>query len=284
MRPDHRSLTAERVAMRRAAHQLLDRPPIFDDPLAVRIAAGGNVVDFEREIERAERSPIAPYLRAFMAVRSRCAEDELAEAIGRGVRQYVILGAGLDTFAYRNPHPADALRVFEVDHPATQAWKRERLQAAGIGATGALTFVPVDFDAQLLGPALLAAGYCSDEPAFFGWLGVTPYLDTSTVMETLGFVARSPRQSGIVFDYAVSPDLLDTFQLAVFGRIAAKVAAAGEPFRSTFDPVELASQMHALGFREIDDLDEEILNARYFAGRSDRLKVGSLARVMIARV
>ncbi|MBO0722626.1 MAG: class I SAM-dependent methyltransferase, partial [Blastocatellia bacterium] len=123
------SRTAQRVAMRRAAHQTLDNPRVFVDSLALRIAG---LEGKENEAAQQQKSPFDSRLRAFLAVRSRCAEDELHLAVERGARQYVVLGAGLDTFAYRNPYPEDVLHVYEVDHPDTQAWKRARLAEAGI--------------------------------------------------------------------------------------------------------------------------------------------------------
>ena len=177
MNPDRPSATAQKVAIRRAAHQLLDDPLVFADPLAVPIigprAATTLTAAPEKFQTRASRA-----LRAFMAARSRFALDELALAVGRGIRQFVVLGAGLDTFAYQNPYPN--LRVFEVDHPATQAWKRERLSLAGIAVPSSLTFAPVDFERQTLEDGLSRAGFELREPAFFSWLGVTPYLTRET--------------------------------------------------------------------------------------------------------
>src|ERR1035438_9797436 len=135
------SKTALGVAIRRAAHQLVDVPPVLDDPIAVRFVGAGNRGKMGRASHRVGRD-----LRAFVAARSRYAEDRLAEAVERGVRQYVVLGAGLDTFAYRNPYAG--LRVFEVDFPATQEWKRELLVEAEIDLPEGLRFAPVDSDPQ----------------------------------------------------------------------------------------------------------------------------------------
>jgi methyltransferase (TIGR00027 family) len=202
---DAPSRTAERVALRRAAHQVLDHPKVFDDPLAVAIAG---VSEFPHE------TLFARLLRAFMAVRSRYAEDQLTSAIARGVRQYVVLGAGLDTYAYR---AAPEVRVFEVDHPATQAWKRSRLEDAGIAIPDSMRFVPVDFERQNLADELAQAGFNMDQPAFFSWLG--------------------------------------------------------EPFRLFFDPAELSKLLRSLGFRELEDLGPQQINARYFRDRADGLQV-----------
>ena len=147
-------------------------------------------------------------MRAFMAVRARFAEDELALAVRRGVAQFVILGAGLDTFAYRNPFPN--LRVFEVDHPATQEWKRQRLHAENIAIPDSVTYAPVDFNSQTLADGLRAANFQADKPAFFSWLGVTMYLENQTVLDTLRFIHSMSPENGIVFDYTVPRHLLNT--------------------------------------------------------------------------
>src|SRR5580704_4643658 len=157
MRSDAPSRTAQRVAMRRAAHQLLDNPIVFEDPLAVAIAEGDPEPSADAPL------PYSRALRAFLVVRSRYGEDQLARAVARGVRQYVVLGAGLDTFAYRNPFQSSGLHVFEVDHPATQAWKREQLRSAGIAVPQSLTFVPVDFERQVLPDELRQAGFRDSE-------------------------------------------------------------------------------------------------------------------------
>src|SRR5262249_32483033 len=135
-------------------------------------------------------------LRLFLVARSRCAEDALAHAVAAGVRKYVILGAGLDTFAYRNPYAAQALRVFEVDSPATQAWKRDLLRRTRIAEPASLTFVPVDFETQSLAEELRAAGFREAEPAFFSWLGVTMYLTRDAIFSTLSYVASCAAGSG----------------------------------------------------------------------------------------
>src|SRR5580658_8858725 len=169
------SRTALRVAMRRAAHQLFDSPKVLDDPIAVRIIGTGALEQLEAGRLR-EATGLARGLRAFMAARSRYAEDALARSVGRGARQYVVLGAGLDTFAYRNPYGESALRVFEVDYPATQEWKRQQLEEARIAVPQSVTYVPVDFERQTLREGLQLARFDSTKPTFFSWLGVTMYL------------------------------------------------------------------------------------------------------------
>src|SRR5580704_6309372 len=168
------SRTALRVALRRAAHQLYDaRPLVLEDPVAVPILGKTYAEELRRTPTRSDR-PFSVGLRAFLVARSRYAEDTLAHAVERGVKQYVLLGAGLDTFAHRNPH--SHLRVFEVDHPATQQWKRELLETSRLPAPGNLTYAPVDFERESLPEQLLSVGFDPDVPTFFAWLGVVPYL------------------------------------------------------------------------------------------------------------
>jgi methyltransferase (TIGR00027 family) len=260
------------VAQRRASHQVLDAPCVFPDPLAVRLVSGGAAF---------EPDGSAPRLRAFLAVRSRIAEDALARAVAAGVRQYVVLGAGMDTFAYRNPHPA--LRVFEVDHPATQAWKRDRLDAAGIGIPAGVTFVPVDFERQSLAEELGRAGFRAGAPAFFSWLGVTAYLAAAAVLGTLRTVAELTRAGGgIAFDYGTSPESLDPRQRAAWESWAARVAALGERWTSWFEPAALARELGAMGFVEVEDLGNDEINRRWFARRADGLAVGGWGRMVVA--
>jgi methyltransferase (TIGR00027 family) len=276
---DRPSRTAYHVALRRAEHQFLDDPPVFVDPLAVRIIEPDSSAKLSDRMGRLDSA-----LRAFLAVRSRVAEDELERSVRRGIGQYVILGAGLDTFAYRNPYTDTALRVFEVDHPATQAWKRRRLAEAEIPVPPGLTFVPVDFERDDLETSLRAAGLRVDRPTLFAWLGVTLYLRRPSVMATLGMIAAAARAGGgVVFDYGVTPSRLGLLQRAVFAAMSARVRAIGEPWITLFDPAVLRDDLNRIGFAVLDDLGPQELNARYFAGRSDGLRVGSLAHVMVAR-
>jgi len=282
MQPGVPSRTAERVALRRATHQLLDTPPVFVDPLALRILGPVAEAALLADPHAEDTHPWHALLRAFVAVRARIADEEIARAREGGVTQVVILGAGLDTFAYRQPESTD-LRVFEVDHPATQAWKRQRLAEAAIPVPDMLTFVPVDFERTALPNALAEAGFALDLPAVFSWLGVTPYLERTAIEATLGFVAARPAGSAIVFDYGIAPECLSAGERLAYEALARRVERAGEPFRSTFDPQALAALLHRLGFPSIDDATPAEINARYFAGRADGLRVGTLGRIVIAR-
>jgi methyltransferase (TIGR00027 family) len=280
---EHASRTAYRVAMRRASHQLLDQPLVFDDPLALRLLRPEHADALRANPDHVDSGPVSSYLRAFFAARSRFAEDQLARLREQGLAQYVVLGAGLDTFACRHPAPQPPLRVFEVDHPATQAFKRERLAAVGIEAPACLTFVPVDFERQRFTDELGKAGFRADQPAFFAWLGVSIYLTAPAVEATLRGIADSTRAGGgVVFDYGLSPKRVGFMERLVLQRMAAKVASIGEPWISFFEPEALVADLHRYGFANAEDFTGQRINALYFAGRRDGLKVGSVARLMWA--
>jgi len=258
------SRTALRVAERRAVHQVLDHPQVLNDPIAVPLLGREFKYDAEFESSRYGRA-----FRAFMVARSRLTEDHLAAAVAQGLAQYVVLGAGLDTFAYRNPFPQ--IRVFEVDFPATQEWKRSLLETAGISVPSNLTFVPLDFEHMTLADGLAAAAFDSDKPAFFGWLGVVPYLSLPAFQATLETIGRLREGSGVCFDFAQPPELIEPQYLPAFQALAARVAAAGEPFRLFFSREQLTEQFVAAGFSRIEILTPGEINDRYFQNRSDEL-------------
>ncbi len=268
------SKTALGVAIRRAAHQLIDKPPVLDDPIATRLVGDG----YPRLMERALH-PVGRDFRGFMAARSRYAEDRLAEAVANGVTQYVVLGAGLDTFAYRNPF--SALRVFEVDFPATQVWKRSMLKKAAIALPPNLVFVALDFEHQTLAEGLADGGLELDKPAFFSWLGVVPYLTLDAFRATLSVVAQMPAGSAMSFDYAVAPETLSLIGRIAFDRLSERVAAAGEPFRLFFTPEDLEAEIRRAGFQRVEQVDSVRLNDLYFNNRADGLKLSPLGLGML---
>jgi len=280
MHAEFPSRTALGAALYRAAHQLVDKPPVFEDPLALRIVGEAMAEGLRGGRERHGLPQAAP-LRAFIAMRSRYAEDSFAQDHDRGTRQYVLLGAGLDTFAYRQRHRG--VTVFEVDHPATQAWKRRLLAESGIAIPESAVYAPVDFEHESLRDGLVRARFDFARRAFFAWLGVTPYLSADAIRRTLFFVAALPSQSEIVFEYAEPRNGDDDAPNRFFAAMSARVAAAGEPFRSFFAPQEMATMLRETGFGEIEDLDCAALNARYFAGRADGLCLRGSAHMIRAR-
>jgi methyltransferase (TIGR00027 family) len=216
-------------------------------------------------------------LRAFLVARSRYAEDTLARAVAQGVTQYVLLGAGLDTFAHRNPY--SHLRVFEVDHPATQQWKRELLETSGLPTPGNLTYAPVDFERESLFEQLLSVGFNKDVPTFFAWLGVVPYLTLDAFRSTIKFVSSQPPGGGIVLDYGQPRSALPFLERLAHDSLAARVQLAGEPFQLFFTPPEIAAELS--NFHSVEDIGSREINQRYFAGRTDDLRMlGSAGRML----
>jgi methyltransferase (TIGR00027 family) len=254
------SRTAFAAAAHRAAHQLIERGAIFSDPLAVRILG----LHAEESLRQYSRDPSARRLRLFIAVRSRFCEDAVAAALAEGVRQVVVLGAGLDTYAYRQP-AVEGLRVFEMDHPATQVWKKACLAEASIAVPQSTSFVSLDFARGSLTQALSAAGHDPRQRTFFTWLGVVPYLDESLVRATLRDMTGLPGGCNVVFDYsnpsnAWSHDSRDADHEA----LAARVANLGEPFRCHLDTDPLLALLRSLGFTRTEDLGPSGIRARYF--------------------
>lgn len=266
------SRTAYRVALRRAAHQVVDRPLVFPDPLALRIlgpgpdgvSPGGGAGEL-----RAPNRPGSRSLRALLVARSRWAEDALHAAVLRGVRQYVVLGAGLDTFAYRNPYPE--LSVFEVDHPLTQQWKHTLLAHAELRTPPNARHVPVDFECDDLAACLQAAHVRTTEPIVFAWLGVVAYLQRAAFDATLHTLSAAAPGSILLMDYGLPRDALPPVEQQEFDSLAARVAAAGEPFHTFFLPDTLHALLRHQGWHVVEDLDGAAINARYFAGRADGL-------------
>ncbi|MGW5220360.1 class I SAM-dependent methyltransferase [Nocardia sp. NPDC004085] len=246
MRVGEPSSTAMAVARARAQHQVVDEPRVFSDPLASRIA--GESAFGATEFDRGVDEDLARRRRLFIAARSRFADDVVAAAVARGARQVVVLGAGLDTSAYRNPH--ENVRFFEVDHPDTQEWKRRRLAETGIAIPPSLTFAPVDFEQSTLAAGLAAAGLDRTGDAVFVWLGVAVYLTRTSVDDTLRYIAGHGAAAEVVFDY-VYP-LSDA---AADGRRARadRVAAVGEPWLSFFTAEEIRSALLSFGFTRVED-------------------------------
>jgi methyltransferase (TIGR00027 family) len=276
------SRTAERVAVERAAHQIIDAPPrVLTDPFAVRVLSADQAAQLRAHPREHDAKPITKPMRALVVVRSRIAEDEMARAAQEGVRQYVLLGAGLDTFAYRNPLPA--VRVFEVDDAATQRLKRDRLRAAGIEVPQTAALVPCNFAREPFLTALQNAGFDPSQPAVFAWLGVAMYLDRSDAFRTLDAIAGLPPRTAVVFDYALPPDAVPWLARMFYRRVLRRLDAQGEPWQTFFEPAPLRDALVGLGFTEIEDLGPADIDARYLAGRTDGLESGSIGRIATAR-
>jgi methyltransferase (TIGR00027 family) len=247
MRDGQPSLTARGAAAYRAIHQTHEGAAIFRDPFAAQILDDATRATLaEIAVDPSRRG-----IRLFIVSRSRFSEDALAASVARGARQVVVLGAGLDTFSLRNPFPD--VRVFEVDFPTTQAWKRDRLKAASLAVPKTLTFAPVDFEREGLADGLARAGFRRDQPAFFQWLGVSMYLTRETVFSTLDFIASIPG-SAVALDYTEPFENQSPERRASLTAMAESAAARGEPWLSFFDPPEIAAVLREKGFGDIEDL------------------------------
>ncbi|WP_174940097.1 SAM-dependent methyltransferase [Burkholderia lata] len=270
------------VATQRAAHQLLDRPLVLDDPVALTVLGAAEAQALRDNLDKF-RQPMTVGMRSTVVVRSRLADDVWADAIERGVRQYVVLGAGLDTSAYRRPDAPG--RVFEVDLPATQAWKQARLREAGIAVPPSLQFVPVDFERVGLAEGLARAGFDADAPALFSWLGVTMYLDEAAVIETLRFIAGCATGSAVLLEYVVPLPSLPPIMRIAMEQMMTRFAERGEPWKSFFEPDALTRRLAVLGFSHSNTWTPDELNQRYLANRADGLHIGaSPGRLVLATV
>ena len=275
------SRSALTVASLRAVHQLLDEPLVFPDRIALPLL-GASAEAALRDDPFVLNDPMSRGLRAALVVRSRFVEDELSRCVAAGVRQYVLLGAGLDTFAYRNPCRDEGLRVFEVDHPGTQRWKQQLLAEAGIDVPASLAFVPVDLERDDLAAALRQSGFRADQATCVSWMGVTMYLTADAVLKTLSTVAGFAAGTCLCFDYRVPAAMLNPIERVINEFIEQQIAALGEPWLSTFDPTQLQRQLLELGFSSAESATPEDLNERYFARRKDGLRTGGGVRIMCA--
>ena len=258
MKPNEPSRTALIPARQRAAHQVLDHGSILDDPFAMKILSE----DEKDVLQFANAHPLASIGRLFTTARSRIAEDALSEAVERGIRQIVILGAGLDTFALRNPHAARQIRIYEVDHPATQAWKLERLAEAQLALPPWLHFVPVDFERDDLGERLEGAGFQQNSPAFFIWLGVVPYLTLDAIGSTLDYMA-SIRNAEVVFDYMEPPQAFSEEMRELVNKRTEQLEKMDERWTSRFEPAGITAILRSHGFCNIEDINFQEITSRF---------------------
>jgi methyltransferase (TIGR00027 family) len=270
--------TARGAAAYRAIHQTLEGGAIFHDPFAAKMLDGAARARLDEIAADASSRP----MRLFIAARSRFSEDMLSACVERGVRQVVVLGAGLDTFCLRNPHDALGVRVFEVDNQSTQTWKRQRLKQAGLAEPASLTFVPIDFERQSLIDGLSAAGFALDRAAFFQWLGMVPYLTGEAISLTLDFIARVP-DSEVVFDYGEPFENYADDRRADVIAIAARAASRGEPWLSMFDPAELSEMLRRKGFRTIEDLGMAEITERFYGALKKDIRTGPGAHLVRAQ-
>jgi methyltransferase (TIGR00027 family) len=260
--------SAVRVALWRALHVEIDPPPhVFEDEVGLQLAAPE-----EGWRSRPDMGPFTQPFRASIVARARFIEDLVAEQAAHGVVQYVILGAGLDTFAQRRPELASRLLVFEVDRPGPQAWKRQRLIDLGFGIPSYLRLVPVDFEAETWSELLAQAGFDATRPAVVASTGVSMYLTRDAVAATLRQVAALALGSRLVMSFLLPIELTDPEVRPAMERAVAGSRASGTPFISFFTPAEMIALAREAGFRDAQHVSAAALAQRYFAGRTDGLR------------
>lgn len=272
--------TAVRVALWRAMHVLVDPPPhVLDDGIGLRLAAPDDGWRARPDMD----AQATRLFRASVVARGRFIEDLVTEQAGRGVGQYALLGAGLDTFAQRRPEIAAGLRVFEVDQPGPQAWKRQRLDEAGYGVPAWLRLVAVDFEeGESWWERLTAAGFDPGRPAVLASTGVSMYLTTDAITATLRRIASLAPGSTLAMTFLLPPDLMDPALRAAFEGARRGAADAGTPFLSFFEPAQMLALARDAGFRDVRHVSAELLAERYFAGRSDGLRPSPGEELLVA--
>jgi methyltransferase (TIGR00027 family) len=279
------SRTAILTATHRAAHFVLDQPPILNDSLARAFAGFASDEELLNSLDRFA-FPDFPSHRALFALRSRYTEDELAAAVRTaGISQYVILGAGLDSFAYRCSDEMRSLRIYEIDHPSSQAWKRARLTELGVPPPSTLHYIPVDFERETLAQRLTAGGIDREAKAFFSWLGVTQYLTKDAVLGTLREIASATVPgSQLVATFPVPAAMLNDEDREILTSTAARAASVGEPWLSFFEPYEMDGLLKQAGFSETHCFGPEQIARKYLIGRTDGLRMPAYSRFIKAYV
>lgn len=284
MRTDRPSDTAIFAALQRAAHQELDgEPKILRDPLAVGLIPGSSAAELRR-LAAGLRRPGPLRLRSVFVFRSRFVEDELEQAVSEGIRQFVLLGAGLETFPYRQPAWAADLRIFEVDHPVTQNYKRRRLAELGIPVPANVIWCPLDFETASLDTGLRAAGVELSGTTYFSWLGVTQYLTREALADTLRFVLSSAPKSRLVLSFIIPEEDVPRDEQKIFDQGAASAYALGEPWLSFFRPRELGAWLRDFGFSASRILSPRDAQQRYFSRRTDGLHAPTMEQMAVATV
>ncbi len=287
MKKGRPSRTAEAAAAIRARHCMFESPVIFQDPFALDFTSPAwrrivvtkplRWLVFERLLR------ILRPVEAQIVVRSRYAEDVLEQAIAGGIQQYVIVGAGFDSFALRRRDLESKIRIYELDHPDTQQIKRSRIGRVGLPSN--LEFVSVDFERETVADALARSTFKRECPAFFSWLGTTMYLSNSATYETIAAIARfAAPGSGLVFDYLIPDALLSEPEKLRVEKLRRLTQRQGEPLIGAIDPEDLSAMLASVGLEFVENLTAAQQEQRYFADRHDGLRPGPASCFANARI
>ena len=268
------SRSAVLTAVTRALHREEPPPHVLDDACALALAGPEGASIRDQLLAELPRESLLAFTR-WVCVRARYPEDVVERALNDGVRQYVVLGAGLDSFAYRRADLAGRVRVFEVDHPQTQQWKRQRLSETRIEPVVDLTFAPIDFERQTLAAQLEAAGFDFTEPAVFSWIGVTMYLTLDAIRETLATIARGAAGTTVVLTYNQPTETLTGLAAETQSTLARIITDMGEPFVSLFRPEQIEALLEETGYGDIQHFGPDEALATYFPGRTDVKMAGA---------
>ena len=278
------SQTAFGTLYMRGVHQLLDAQPlILDDPVSIKILGPEAILRIQNSPGH-YRTPESQVLRSHVVLRSRYTEDCLRDAAARGITQYIILGAGFDTFAFRQPVWARHLKIFEVDQPASQRWKTSKLDEAGLSIPSNVKFAGIDFEFESLRDGLTCSGVSADEPAFFSWLGVTMYLQEEAADTVLRAIAAFPARSEVVFTFTQPPETFPGREGQFHTSLSEKVSGAGEPFISYYTPPQIEKKLRDLGFKTVVFLSKEEAHERYYRNRPQDLVIpgrSAIARAVL---
>lgn len=280
--PRSPSRSAMLTAAARALHHADGPPWVLEDPYAAGLGGEGGIAMIDRVRGRLSEDALSGFVR-WVALRGRFTEDLVASAAGEGIDQYAILGAGLDSFAYRHPQLLERLRVFEIDHPASQAWKRSRLAELGVTLHPNVSFAAIDFETQTLRQGLRDAGFDFGSRAVFSWIGVTMYLTRNAIEMTLSDIAGGSPGSRLVMTYNQPSQSLDDFSRRVTSELAAAIGEGGEPFVSLFSPSQARALLSSAGFVDIEDYGGEQLKARYLSEAAN-VPVAGAQRILVANV
>jgi len=290
MKPEQMSSTAEATAAMRAAHYLYHQPVVFHDPYALQLTSPA----LRRVLQNRffgwllSRKFISSSLRPITAQvvsRAKYAEEKLEQAVAKGIYQYVMISAGLDTFSLRRPDFSSGLQIYELDHPATQRIKQKRLMDISATGPAGVEFLAVDLEKQTIAEALSSSSFSKEKKAFFSWLGTVPYLSVEAVFKVLrSLAAYATRGSEIVFDYSIPPDMWAPEDRQALGRILRIIARQGEALQSFFEPDAFPDDVSHLGYHIFENISPAELNDRYFSDRSDGLMTHSAAYILHAEI